>query len=87
MKTSIARHTALSSIQISPNPSAGILNISNIKSPQTTLRIFTGTGSLVLIRQLNGNNTSIILSGNPGGIYLLEFSSGNEREVNKIVLR
>lgn len=76
-------------VQISPNPSNGIINITTRKSLQTmNLEVYDMRGSRVYARSYPGSLTrvNIDLSFLPKGIYMVSLSDGSARYNRKVVM-
>jgi len=64
---------SLNHIQLSPNPTTGLLSISGLPDEKVTIRLFSSDGSLVLEQVGNRSNTQDIdISHFNSGIYYLK---------------
>jgi hypothetical protein len=79
------------SVTASPNPSSGKFNLSfgDRMDVPVTFRVYNLSGKTELIRtaepaEINGNY-SIDLAGRPAGLYFMEVSSGNFRQVIRLI--
>jgi len=76
-------------VKVFPNPTAGLLTIQlkNPNQPVETVRLLSSSGQLIDIGnpKLNGENISIDLSRLVSGIYLIELTVSNKREVIKVL--
>lgn len=82
---------ALEAATISPNPTGGLLNLSLAfrHSVDVTTRIFDITGKVQLSRHfqnMNAINEALDLSKLPEGLYLLQFTVGNEQFTRRVVV-
>ncbi|MFH1051039.1 MAG: T9SS type A sorting domain-containing protein [bacterium] len=82
--------TSLNNLNIFPNPSDGLLNISlNSEAPIFTITIFDVLGNVIFsnkIENMGGSwNGKIDLSGNPSGIYFIKFSNISKNIIKKII--
>ena len=70
---------------LSPNPTnSGITIVSGLKEGDD-LRLFTQTGKIIYRYRATTGQHPINLKAQPAGIYYLEVSNGNRREVMKII--
>lgn len=69
------------SVRIFPNPTTGLIRISNLDAER--VEVFDYTGRLILQMQQPGNN--IDLSTAPAGIYLLKLYTGNTAYSARVV--
>jgi hypothetical protein len=74
-----------SSINIYPNPSSGIFQISS-QEHMERLRVWDAMGRVVSAQVLNTAQIEIDLSSHPAGLYFIEIRTQKGREVKKIVL-
>lgn len=75
-------------IQIFPNPSTGIINISNLPDRPLKLQLFNMLGKLVYETQIQAINYSLNLDFMPRGIYLLKVNDKNKSIVfEKVILQ
>ncbi len=58
---------------IYPNPTTGIVEFNSKDSYVSTLRVFSISGQLIEEVTVNGNRTQIDLTGQPVGMYLIEW--------------
>ena len=75
-------------LQIYPNPSSGIFNISTVNSDAInarTIRIYTIAGRLIKTVNMENEFVSIDLSSNYTGVYLIELSIDNRRFYEKLI--
>lgn len=74
------------SIEIYPNPFNDIITISfYAESQPSTIKVFNCLGKLVLEKHIVSKELKINLSGQPSGIYLLKYSSGNSNYQQTII--
>ena len=74
--------------EIFPNPSSGKFEfvLHGIDFANSTVQIFSSTGSLVYESKIRNDKTAIDLSGNTSGIYLLIFSNEKGERICKRVM-
>ena len=84
----LADNTVLenNSIVIYPNPFIDIITVSFYADSQpSTIKVFNCLGKLVLEKHIVSKELKINLSGQPSGIYLLKYSSGNSNYQQTII--
>jgi hypothetical protein len=76
-----------SQIQLFPNPSSGVLNISNISGGK--ISVFSMTGQLVATQYNSDNQTDVILDlrGLTPGVYFCRIGENNGGKILKFVLQ
>ncbi len=67
-----AQNQLENNLQIYPNPSTGIFNLSWQTHKQLTLKVFDLSGKLVLTREASGNSAILDLDRVSQGVYILE---------------
>ena len=76
-------------VKVFPNPTAGMLTIQlkNPNQPVETVRLLSSSGQLIDIGnpKLNGESISIDLSRLVSGVYLIELTVSNKRELIKVL--
>ncbi|MBT3207555.1 MAG: T9SS type A sorting domain-containing protein [Bacteroidetes bacterium] len=77
---------------VHPNPTSGILNISNVQfgNISSEVNIYNALGSKILESKINKHmesNFSIDISDFPKGIYIVQLTSETENLMQKIVLK
>lgn len=88
ISTGISEVNLQNEIQIFPNPSTGIINISNLPDRPLKLQLFNMLGKLVYETQIQAINYSLNLNLMPGGIYLLKVIEKNKSIVfEKVILQ
>lgn len=78
----------MNQIEVYPNPSNGLFNISNGTTPITKIEVYDLTGKLILNQNiLNSNNTltSFDLSNAVEGVYFVKLSSDKNSIVKRIL--
>ncbi|HTA83182.1 MAG TPA: T9SS type A sorting domain-containing protein [Bacteroidia bacterium] len=88
---SIEEYTFTSSVNIYPNPSAGIftINISLTDLRRINMEVLNVLGQTVAIWNSNkaaNNNYSLDLSGQPNGLYFVKITDGTFSTVKKIMI-
>ena len=73
-------------ISIGPNPSKGIIEITNMKDRGNQILIYNRLGQKVFSLDRGAQEASIDLSSFPNGIYFIEVSHGNDSTFRKIIL-
>ena len=71
-------------ISIFPNPTTGIINLTINESP-VNITIFDITGKIVKHLTLNSNYSTIDISNQPNGIYIIEVSNDEFIKTQKII--
>jgi hypothetical protein len=69
-----------------PNPVNGLLHITT-KSPHAIVSICSITGKVILTKNLTENDNLIDVSGLASGLYLARFSSDNQVDTKKLMIR
>lgn len=72
-------------LKVYPNPSDGIFNIV-VPHASGTLRLTDLQGREIFRKEINGQTPLTFCFGNTPGIYLLEFTSGDVRLIQKLVV-
>jgi hypothetical protein len=93
--TGVHSINSLSDFSIYPNPSTGRVMIqlsqNRVASETLSLRVTTITGHMVIAKDFPNTSkefsTTIDLSGNAKGVYLVELSNGQERSTKKLMLK
>ena len=80
------QNIALEGIKIYPNPSEGIINISNDNNETSKIEVLDVTGKLILTKEAN-IATSIDLSTENSGIYFVKVSNSSGSLVEKLILK
>lgn len=80
----IIENAPLDRIKISPNPSNGLVNIDFKDPSQITLKVFSTIGKLIFEDQITDANYQFELKGE-SGMYFLELSSKNEKQIYKVL--
>ena len=70
--------------QVYPNPSKGLMNV-DLKETNSLIQVITTNGEVILEKRANGL-TSIDLSGEAKGIYVLKIISSGQTSVRKIII-
>ncbi|PKP23005.1 MAG: hypothetical protein CVU05_01515 [Bacteroidetes bacterium HGW-Bacteroidetes-21] len=81
--TSVSETEATSAIEIYPNPSTGMIHISNMAEEDYSIIVMDIYGKTIC----QGDRLSEVdLSSNENGIYLIQVITGNQKTVKKIIL-
>jgi len=83
---SIADVNTLEGVKVYPNPSTGIVNISNDKNVANTITVTDLTGKVVTSK-VASVATTIDLSNAGTGIYLVEIANANGKKVERVVIK
>jgi len=85
----IAGQTAInkieSNINIYPNPSNGVFNI-NLANTDNIIEIYNIKGQLILSQETNDSNTTIDLSSQSKGVYILKLQFDEQTITEKIIV-
>lgn len=85
MSTSVSESTYLQSIEVYPNPNAGIMTIQkDITHLPITVNIYSMIGERIFTETLNKNSNTIDISNASNGLYLLVINQGNNQVCKKI---
>lgn len=74
-------------VSIYPNPSTGIVHISGLQSGPTQLSIYDISGKLILERQIESHETSLLLDGITNGVYIMLLTNKHETFRKKLVIQ
>lgn len=77
---------ALEGVSIYPNPSQGIVNVSNNNNASNAIVVYDMLGQVILTKEAN-TATTLDLSGNGTGVYLVEVSNNNGSMVERVVIK
>jgi hypothetical protein len=78
--------SSIEGVNIYPNPSEGIINITNLNNDENTIVVYDVIGKIVTSKVVN-SATTIDLSSNGTGIYLVEVSNTNGKTVERVVVK
>jgi hypothetical protein len=84
--TGILGNNSLSSVQVFPNPSDGLVNISGI-IPGTSLTITDLQGKVLMEKIADSENIEFDLTGYQPGVYFIKISQNGTNIFRKIVLK
>ncbi|MEJ6583292.1 MAG: T9SS type A sorting domain-containing protein [Crocinitomicaceae bacterium] len=76
----------LSGVSIYPNPSEGIVNITNDKNTQNSIEVYDLLGNSILTTSAN-TATTVDLSSNASGIYMIVVSNENGSIVERVSIK
>jgi uncharacterized repeat protein (TIGR01451 family) len=84
----INEHAADYQVNLYPNPSGGLININGnfTGSENMQLRLNDVTGRVIINETLKPANQSLDISGIAAGVYLLELSINQQRQVYRLVI-
>jgi len=77
---------ALEGVSVYPNPSQGIVNVSNNHNVSNTIVVYDMLGQVVLTKEAT-SDTTLDLSGNGTGVYLVKVSNNNGSMVERVVIK
>lgn len=78
---------SLDGVSMSPSPTAGPLDIRTKSAGNMTVEVFNALGTKVQNSNFNGTATTVDLSGNAAGIYMVRVGDGTNFNVQRIVLK
>lgn len=73
-------------VAVYPNPTTGVVNVSNEKGLNNTITVFDVTGK-VMLTKVASTATSFDLSGFGSGVYLIEVTNEIGQSVQRVVVR
>ncbi|MCO4813318.1 MAG: T9SS type A sorting domain-containing protein [Flavobacteriales bacterium] len=76
----------LDGVSVYPNPSKGMITISNDNNTTNTIAIYNVLGKEVFTTTAN-KSTSVDLSANGSGVYLVKVSNANGSSVERVVIK
>lgn len=76
----------LTGVAIYPNPSTGVINITNDNNVNNTISVYTLAGNEVASK-VASTATTIDLSAMGAGVYLVEVANENGKKVERVVIR
>jgi hypothetical protein len=76
----------LEGVSIYPNPSQGIVNVSNDNNASNAIVVYDMLGQVILTKEAT-TATTLDLSGNGTGVYLVEVSNDNGSIVERVVIK
>ena len=79
-------HNTNSDITIAPNPTTGILTITQPISQKSDIEIYNQLGKLIDTKITTGKTTTIDLSNLKKGIYFVRMTDLNKTVVNKKIV-
>jgi hypothetical protein len=74
-------------VNLYPNPSNDLINISFGKDQLSKLELYDLTGKLIFNRNLNTNAYALDIANYPSGIYIVKLFNENNESVNKRVIK
>ena len=87
-QTKIKENVSADFVTISPNPSTGIVSVSNGHEEDINVTIYDPVGNLILRGKISGEKSkSINLSFLPAGIYFIKTEVGNSVYTEKLMLK
>lgn len=82
----ISETAELTGVAIYPNPSTGVINITNDNNVNNTINVYTLAGNEVASK-VASTATTIDLSAMGAGVYLVEVANENGKKVERVVIR
>ena len=76
----------LAGVAVYPNPSTGLINVTNINATANTIVVYDMVGKVVMTKAVNAS-TTLDLTSNGTGIYLIEISNENGSFVERVVIK
>lgn len=77
---------ALEGVSVYPNPSQGIINVSNDLNVENTITVYNMVGAVVASTSTS-TSTTLDLSSNGTGVYMVKVSNENGSMVERIVIK
>jgi hypothetical protein len=77
---------ALTGVSVYPNPSEGVVNVTNDNNLTNTIEVFDVTGKTVLSKVVS-TETTFDLSGNGSGVYIVKVSNEAGSLVERVVIK
>lgn len=84
--SAVLNENTLEGVNIYPNPSEGIVNISNDLSVENTITVLDLTGKVVATK-VASSATTVDLTSVGTGVYLVEVSNANGKKVERVVIK
>ena len=84
--TAGVNENTISGVSIYPNPSEGIVNITNANKTQNSIEVYDLLGNSILSTSAN-TSTTIDLSSNASGIYMIVVSNENGSMVERVSIK
>tara|TARA_B110000438_G_scaffold155912_1_gene149599 strand:- start:1470 stop:3353 length:1884 start_codon:yes stop_codon:yes gene_type:complete len=78
--------TSLEGVSVYPNPSEGIVNITNLNNSENTIVVYDVLGQIVMTKVSN-TTTTVDLSNQVTGVYLVEVSNNNGTFVERVIIK
>lgn len=76
----------LTGVSVYPNPSTGLINVTNANATANTIVVYDMVGKVVMTKEANAS-TTIDLTSNGTGIYMVEVSNENGSLVERVVIK
>ncbi len=77
---------SLEGVSVYPNPSEGVITVSNTNNTENTIVVYDMVGSVVYSTSANAS-TTIDLSSNGTGVYMVKVSNENGSIVERVVIK
>ena len=76
----------LEGVSVYPNPSEGIVNITNTNNEENSIVVFDVLGQIIMTKVSN-TTTTIDLSNQGTGVYLVEVSNNNGTIIERVIIK
>jgi len=76
----------LAGVSVYPNPSEGVVTVSNVNNTENTIVVYDMVGNVVYTTSAN-SSTTIDLSSNGTGVYMVKVSNENGSIVERVVIK
>lgn len=76
----------LSGVSVYPNPSSGIVNVTNDNASANVIEVYNTVGQVVLTKEVS-SSTTIDLSANGTGVYFVKVSNGTGSMMERVVIK
>ena len=77
---------SLDGVSVYPNPSEGIVTVTNTNNEDNLIEVYTVSGKVVLTKEAS-STTSINLGAKGSGVYIVKVSNANGSAVKRIVIK
>lgn len=85
-QTLSVKETKLEGVSVYPNPTNGVVNISNSNGTENEIRVYDVTGKVVITKTVS-TATSFDLSQFGAGVYVVKVSNDNGQLVERVVVK
>ncbi|MCO6495617.1 MAG: T9SS type A sorting domain-containing protein, partial [Bacteroidetes bacterium] len=81
----LSRKTDFNAIKIFPNPTQGVVNITNLQADHSSIVVMTIEGKIVNEYQTELNSYNLDIHSLPRGIYFIKINSGGQQYFEKLI--